>query len=135
MKKRQLRYLMDIADLTAAMSRCKRLQVGAVLASVDLTQFVVGYNGGVKGGPNTCLREDEGACGCVHAEMNAIAKATAGVHRVAILTVSPCELCATLLANAGVTHVYYHYLYRESLRGIEALDRGGVVRFTWEEVL
>lgn len=113
-------YLMAVAHLTSQMSTCSRLQVGAVLSTIDLTQFVVGYNGGAKGGPNECLREDPGNCGCVHAEMNAVAKATKGIHVVAFLTHSPCEMCATLLINAGIIKVYYQTQYRDS-RGLDLL--------------
>jgi dCMP deaminase len=113
-------YLMAVANLTSQMSTCSRLQVGAVLSTIDLTQFVVGYNGGAKGGPNACLRDEPGNCGCVHAEMNAVAKATKGIHVVAFLTHSPCEMCATLLINAGIILVYYQHEYRDSA-GIDLL--------------
>lgn len=119
-------YLMAIANLTSQMSTCSRLHVGAVLATDDLTQFVVGYNGGAKGAKNECLHpDDEGGCGCAHAEMNAVAKATPGVHTVAYLTDSPCELCATLLVNMGVKHVFYQREYRKK-NGIQVLKDAGV---------
>lgn len=107
-------YLMAVANLTSKMSTCQRLQVGTVLATRDLTQFVVGYNGGPKGGRNACARETAGDCGCVHAEMNAVAKATPGVHVVCFTTDSPCELCAVLLVNSGVEEVYYQREYRKT---------------------
>lgn len=104
---------MAVAHLTSKMSTCRRLQVGCVLATEDLTQFVVGYNGGPKGGRNDCARTDAGNCGCVHAEMNAVAKGTPGVHVVCFTTDSPCELCGVLLVNAGVKRVYYQREYRK----------------------
>lgn len=119
-------YLLDVAELTAKRSTCDRLQVGAVLASDDLTLFVVGYNGGAKGGANSCRHPDqEGGCGCVHAEMNAVAKATYGVHVKAFVTVSPCVLCATLLVNAGVTEVHFLREYRDT-EGLDVLYESGV---------
>jgi dCMP deaminase len=123
-------YLLDVASLTAQRSTCRRLNVGCVLASEDLTTFVVGYNGGPRGGINDCRREEKGRCGCVHAEMNAVAKAVYGQHTVAFLTDSPCEMCAVLLVNAGVTKLVYDREYRIT-DGLDIIRASGAEVIHW----
>lgn len=118
------RYLMEIAKTTASLSHCVRRQVGCVLSDLSMEVFVVGFNGGPKGGLNHCRRPKPKRCGCVHAEMNAIAKAPRG-PKLAFITTSPCEMCATLMINAGVKKVYYHEEYLDKL-GQKVLDEIGI---------
>jgi dCMP deaminase len=121
-------YLMRIAELTAGQSHCRRAQVGCVIADPTLEVFTVGYNGTYKGGPNTCRGPNEpGKCGCVHAEVNAIAKAGRG-EKIAYVTLAPCIPCATLLVNADVTTVYFRNTYR-SADGLDLLREAGVPVF------
>ena len=47
------KYMMDIAKLTAKLSYCKRLNVGAVIAR-DGRPLVTGYNGTISGTNNCC---------------------------------------------------------------------------------
>lgn len=91
-----------------------RLQVGAVFADPSLETFVVGYNGSYKGGPNGCRGDagKPGGCGCIHAEVNAIAKANRG-PKYAFITHSPCMVCAALLVNADVRQVFFGQYYRD----------------------
>lgn len=119
-------YLMRVAFLTAERSTCERLQVGAVFADPSLETFVVGYNGSYKGGPNQCRgkRDVPGGCGCIHAEVNAIAKANRG-PKVSFITHNPCVVCAALLVNADVVHVYYGERYRDD-SGLELLFDAGI---------
>jgi dCMP deaminase len=122
----KLWYLMEIAILTSKRSTCERLNVGCVLADPSYETFVVGYNGTYKGGPNHCLKDPNvpGGCGCVHAEVNAIAKAGRG-HKIAFLTHAPCHVCATLLVNADTQFVYYNKVYRTT-EGLQLLHAAGV---------
>ncbi len=119
-------YLMKVAFLTAERSTCQRLKVGAVFADPTLETFIVGYNGSYKGGPNSCRGDHNtpGGCGCIHAEVNAIAKANRG-PKIAYITHNPCVVCAALLVNADVQHVYYGEKYRDD-RGLELLFEAGV---------
>jgi dCMP deaminase len=107
-------YLMRVAFLTAERSTCERLKVGAVFADPSLETFVVGYNGGYKGGPNKCRGNAKlpGGCGCIHAEVNAVAKANRGPKYV-FLTHSPCVVCSALLVNADVRQVFFGQYYRD----------------------
>ena len=126
MRPTKRQYLMRVALLTAERSTCSRLQVGAVLADPTLETFVIGYNGSYKGGPNKCRGDVKtpGGCGCVHAEVNAVAKAGRG-RKILFVTHSPCLICATLLVNADVSEVYYNKVYRTE-EGVSLLKEAGV---------
>jgi dCMP deaminase len=102
---------MEIASLVAQRSTCARLQVGCVITDQYKEKISIGWNGGPKGGRNSCAREGEGVCGCIHAEINAVIKSDFSGPRVAYTTVAPCELCAIALINAHVEelHVGNHY--------------------------
>lgn len=117
-------YLMGIAQLTSLRSKCMRRKVGCVMADPSLEVFVVGYNGGPKKGINHCRRNKPRRCGCIHAEMNALVKAPRG-PKIAFVTCSPCEMCATLMVNAGVLKVYYADEYIDKL-GLQVLDEVGI---------
>ena len=126
MRPSKRQYLMKVALLTAERSTCERLQVGAVLADPTYETFVVGYNGSYKGGPNKCRGDVKtpGGCGCVHAEVNAVAKAGRG-RKILFVTHAPCHVCAALLVNADVREVYYNRVYR-SEDGISLLKEAGI---------
>ena len=121
-----------LAEMMSLRSKCERLSVGCVIASEDGSEvFSVGYNGGPKGSLRGCRGKDSpaGACGCVHAESNAIAKcrASRGERKVVYVTHMPCELCATLLVNmGGVIRVTWANDYR--LRdGESILSEAGII--------
>lgn len=116
-------------DEVAKVGACERAQVACVLTPPDLSTVVaIGYNGPAAGLPNHCARPKfEGACGCVHAEANAVIKAPPG-PKWAFLTIFPCESCAGMLVNAGVEVVVYNREpHREGLTaGLELLDKLGI---------
>lgn len=120
-----LEFAMSIADR----STCSRLRVGAVATSWDHTRVLaMGYNGSFRGGPNACDDPDrEGACGCLHAEVNMVAKLDYNdpVRKRVYLTHSPCAQCAKLMVNAGIDWVGFEVPYR-SRGGIDILRRAGV---------
>lgn len=127
---------MRMADELAKRSSCARLQVGTVLTDALLENVLaIGYNGNARGLPNRCDSIEPGRCGCIHSEMNALVKAAGpSVEKVAFVTSSPCVLCAKLMIQSGVTHVFYRTAYRDAA-GIEVLREGGIapVRYTrWE---
>jgi dCMP deaminase len=69
--------------------------------------------------------------------MNALVKAPGHLPgKVAFITASPCVMCAKLIIQANVTHVFFREVYRNPA-GLEVLERGGVglVHYTrWREV-
>jgi dCMP deaminase len=118
---------MRMAEELAKRSSCVRLQVGTVLTDSDLENVVaIGYNGNAKGFPNRCDTDQAGACGCIHSEQNALVKAPGHLRgKVAFVTASPCVMCAKLMIQANVTHLFYREAYRNP-EGINVLKQGGV---------
>lgn len=128
---------MRMAEELAKRSTCSRLQVGTVLTGPDLEHVVsIGYNGNVRGFPNRCDSDEAGRCGCIHSEMNALVKAPGELRdKVAFVTASPCVMCAKLMVQANVSHVFYRESYRDP-SGLEILEHAGVtvVHYTrWKD--
>ena len=109
---------MRMAEELAKRSTCSRLQVGTVITDGALEHVVsLGYNGNARGFPNRCDTDTPGACGCIHSEQNAVVKADGHLRgKVAFVTASPCVMCAKLLIQANVTHVFYREPYRKARR-------------------
>lgn len=118
-----MRFALSLAER----STCKRSKVGAVITTIDFEQVLaIGYNGNAKGMPNTCDTNEPGACGCIHAEMNAQAKCgRAARDKVMFTTLSPCLMCAKLLVNSGYSLVYFHETYRKN-DGLDLLAKAGI---------
>ena len=119
---------MRMAEELAKRSTCSRLRVGTVLTDARLEHVVaIGYNGNARGFPNRCDSTEPGRCGCIHSEMNALVKSPGDLpDKVAFVTASPCVMCAKLMIQAKVSHLFYREAYRDPA-GLEILDRGGVV--------
>jgi dCMP deaminase len=119
---------MRMAEELAKRSSCSRLQVGTVLTDAHLEHVVaIGYNGNARGFPNRCDSTEPGKCGCIHSEMNALVKSPGDLpNKVAFVTASPCVMCAKLMVQAKVSHLYYREAYRDPF-GLEVLERAGLV--------
>jgi dCMP deaminase len=127
---------MRMAEELAKRSTCARLQVGTVITDARLENVVaIGYNGNAKGLANKCDSAVPGNCGCIHSEVNALVKAPGAMRdKVVFVSSSPCVMCAKLMINSGVTHVFYRKPYRDP-SGVELLASAGVtpVRYDrWE---
>lgn len=118
---------MRMAEELAKRSTCSRLQVGTVITDALLENVVaIGYNGNARGFPNRCDSDEAGRCGCIHSEMNALVKAPGQMRdKVAFVTASPCVMCAKLIVQANVSHVFYRHRYRITT-GLDVLEDGGV---------
>ena len=105
---------MRIAEVIASRSTCSRLNVGVVITDPELHNILaIGYNGNYAGGPNKCDNEEVGNCGCLHSELNAIAKVDNTIkNKVLFSTNSPCKQCSKLIINSGFSKVYYRKEYR-----------------------
>jgi dCMP deaminase len=125
-------YFMNIADQVATRSTCGRKHVGAVIVR-DRTILSTGYNGSLRGAPHCDEAghdmENDHCVRTVHAEANAVAQAAK--HGVRIdqaeiyVTASPCLTCFKLVANAGITKIYYKEFYRDE-RITEYAKQAGV---------
>src|SRR6266508_554819 len=131
-------YFMNIARQVATRATCPRKHVGAVIAR-DRTILSTGYNGSARGLPHCedvgCVIEDGHCVAAVHAEANAIIQAARIGVSVAgaelYTTASPCWPCFKLIANAGMSRVYYGEFYRDEKSlavarqaGIELVELG-----------
>ena len=119
---------MDVAHIISQRSYDKRYKVGAVVVSEDNTQLLsLGYNGNYAGGPNIADSEEPGQSGFLHAEINALLKLDYNnpKRKKMYLTLSPCQMCAKAIVNAGVDEVVYHEEYRDTT-GIQILKDSGV---------
>ncbi len=119
---------MRMAEELAKRSTCSRLQVGTVITDANLENVVaIGYNGNARGFPNRCDSDEAGRCGCIHSEQNALVKSPGGMReKVAFVSASPCVMCAKLMVQANVSHVFYRDAYRDG-SGLKALKDAGVV--------
>jgi dCMP deaminase len=119
---------MRMAEELAKRSTCARLQVGTVLTDARLEHVVaLGYNGNARGFANRCDSDEAGKCGCIHSEMNALVKSPGEMRdKVAFVTASSCVMCAKLMVQAHVSHVFYRTAYRDPA-GLEVLDKAGIV--------
>jgi dCMP deaminase len=126
-------YFMNIARQAATRSTCDRKHVGAVIVR-DKTILSTGYNGSIRGMPHCDdvghLMEGGHCVGTVHAEANAIIQAAKNGVRIdgaeLYTTASPCWSCFKLIANAGITAVYYGEFYRDR-RSIDVAGQLGIV--------
>jgi dCMP deaminase len=130
-------YFMEIAEVVAKRSTCKRRQIGAVIVK-DRRILSTGYNGSPSGLPHClelgCLRDEQGIesgtrheiCRALHSEQNAIVQAAlygvATTGSTLYCTHQPCSLCAKMLINAGIGRVVFEGDYPDtfSLEMLEA---------------
>jgi dCMP deaminase len=128
MEKFDQRYL-EMAEIWAKNSYCKRRQVGALLVK-DRMIISDGYNGTPSGFENIC--EDENGVTkpyVLHAEANAITKVAksgnSSQSATLYVTASPCMECAKLIIQAGIKRVVYKDEYRIS-DGVDLLRKAGI---------
>ena len=92
------------------------MKVGCAITTPDFRKVLaVGYNGNASGLPNKCDSTEPGACGCLHAEENAVINCDAprSTPKVVFATHLPCVMCAKRLINLGnVERVVYLNDYR-----------------------
>lgn len=98
---------------TSKRSTCSRLKVGAIVLDRKMRKVLgYGYNGNYSGGPNRCDSKEEGNCGCIHSEINALISCDKEKDMIMIVTHAPCLTCAKCIINAGVKTLYYTNEYR-----------------------
>jgi dCMP deaminase len=105
-----------------------KYKVGAVIVNNENTQVLsIGYNGDQKGGTNCRDSLDTGKSGFIHAEINALIKCDYNnpAKKKMYLTLSPCEICAKAIINAGIDEVVYLERYEHS-NGIDILRDAGL---------
>lgn len=127
---------MEMARLVSQRSTCRRLHVGCVIASSDNRKILAtGYNGNANGFPNDCDSDTPGACGCIHAEQNAVINCDSprATPKIVFVTDLPCKTCTKFLINLGhVEKVYYARPYR-LVEGAEMLKTAGIELIQYTE--
>ena len=128
MEKFDQRYL-EMAEVWARNSYCKRRQVGALLVK-DRMIISDGYNGTPSGFENIC--EDENGVTkpyVLHAEANAITKVAKSANNcdgsTLYITAAPCIECSKLIIQAGIKRVVYKDEYRLT-DGVDLLRKAGI---------
>ena len=119
---------MEFAHTISQRSVDPKHKVGAVIVNDENTQVLsIGYNGDQKGGANQRDSMKVGGSGFIHAEINALIKCDYNYakDKKMYLTLSPCNICAKAIINAGIKEVIYDELYCES-DGISILKSAGI---------
>jgi deoxycytidylate deaminase len=120
-----LGMLLTYAQAAKRGSNCERGQVGCVLADGVGELLSVGQNGSKH--PKKCQRPEEmGNCGCLHAEVRAVINLRGKLPYIAVCTLAPCERCAKVLAEAGVSHVYFEEESRVTEEGYAVFREAGI---------
>ncbi len=111
---------MNIAGEVATRSTCDRKHIGAVIVR-DKNILATGYNGSIRGLAHCSdaghEMENDHCVRTIHAEANAIVQAARNGVRIKnseiYVTASPCYDCFKMIANAGITAIYYAEFYRD----------------------
>jgi dCMP deaminase len=116
---------LDLAEAVSKRADCSRRQVGAVIMTRDHTIVATGYNGSPPGGPS-CLRGEcprgrsdvapgtsydtgAGACIALHAEQNALLRASWDEMKDSTLYCNhePCEGCVRMICGTPLDRVIW----------------------------
>lgn len=119
----------DFAHTIAKRSTDTKHKVGAVIVNEENTQVLsIGYNGDQKGGSNKRESLLRGQSGFIHAEINALIKCDYNYpkKKKMYLTLSPCDVCAKAIVNAGISEVIYSEFYPNSENSIKILKDAGI---------
>lgn len=104
---------MDLAFQAAKRSKDPSTQVGAYLVDSTNQPLSFGYNGFPRGVADTNARWErpEKYRWVIHGEVNAILNATKAGRPISdstlYTTLFPCSKCALVLAQSGITTIYY----------------------------
>lgn len=122
-------FLAKLVNLLKQRSVCLRDQQAAAVLDFDMRAIhSMGYNGPAAGeDDSTACKDKVGACGCVHAEANALIKlSTHETGLIMVCTTSPCEPCAKLIVNSKkIKRVAYLKEYRDTA-GVTLLVHLGI---------
>ena len=123
-----------MANNWASLSKAERKKVGCLIVK-DGMIISDGYNGTPSGFDNKCedidyfnqlITRKE----VLHAESNAITKLAKSTQSskgaTMYITASPCQDCAKLIIQAGISRVVYGDFYKNNL-GIDLLKKAGII--------
>lgn len=118
-------YFLEIAKTISLRADCSRRQVGCVIVRPDHTIIAEGYNGSPSGGPSCLMGEcprgrsdvepgssydtGAGACIALHAEQNALLRASWDQMQGSTLycTHKPCDGCWRMIAGSPIRFIIW----------------------------
>lgn len=111
---------MDICTTLSRLSHDAKYSVATIIVSGDMREIcAIGYNGDVKGGPNTRKNFASGESGFLHAEENALFHLNKPFEirgdLILFCTHKPCTMCAKRIVNSGIKKVIYLNEYTDKL--------------------
>ena len=122
-------YFGEVARITSQRSTCPKKSVGAVLVR-DNRIIATGYNGVLPKESHKNGIDKDGITHTVHAEANIIsfcAKNGIATNGTTLyLTLSPCEKCAELIIQSGISQVVYIEEYRDDA-GLNKLKENDIL--------
>ena len=131
------KHYLEMAQIWAKNSYCKRRQVGALIVK-DRMIISDGFNGTPEGFENEC--EDENNITkpyVLHAEANAITKVAKSGNNsknaTLYVTTSPCIECSKLIIQSGIKRVVYLNEYHKK-DGLELLKRANIEIINFEKL-
>ena len=135
-------YFMSIAKISALRSKDPKTQVGACIVDSENKIISLGYNGFPVGvsdddfpwGRDGLLSETKHGYVC-HAEANAILNCMPHPLKgcTIYVTLFPCNECAKLLIQAGITKVVYYYIKEGKQQTIAAKKMFDYVGIKYEQ--
>lgn len=104
------RFYLGMAHYMSRASKDPSTKVGAVIVRPDMTVASVGFNGFAKAmadTPELYANREEKYARIIHGEMNAILNAHGPVAGCTLYTTpfAPCERCAVMVIQSGITRV------------------------------
>jgi len=119
---------MKVALAHSELSKANRKKVGACLVTPSGV-IIPGYNGTPAGWDNVCEYNNVTSPYVIHAELNCILKASKEGISIKgsniYVTLSPCQQCSAMIAQAGISEVIYLEEYRDKT-GIYELMKNNI---------
>lgn len=124
----------EMANSWASLSKAERKKVGCLIVK-DGMIISDGYNGTPSGFDNKCEDVDYfnqliTRKEVLHAESNAITKLAKSTQSskgaTMYITAAPCQDCAKLIIQAGISRVVYGEFYKNK-SGIDLLKKAGII--------
>ena len=114
-----------------SLSEDNKHQVGAIVFRKNFQSIpAIAFNGNYPGGPNERDSQESGKSGYIHAEVNALLRAgltpeTAHAYAI-MISMSPCTMCAKLIAASGIKSVFFIKLYQKDMGFLEVFKNADV---------
>lgn len=134
---KKLKVFINMGYELRSLSSCKRLKVSAMIFPTDCSAiYSIGYNSPPCGISNDNCSNEAGACGCVHAEANAIIKLNYDLKTKCLMYshTMPCIRCASMIINCHqIVGLIWLLPYRNNI-GKDLLHEAGMMMINGNEL-